>query len=212
MKKILFLDTLATGLNPERCAIYNVGGILCEETLETMTEIRRFDLRLRPWEGARVTDNSLWVGGVRRSDLVQYPPQDTVFAAFFKLLESAVAIDNPRDKIYLSGFNASAFDAPFIRNWFFRNDCSRFRDCFFVQTVDLMTLSAFALMNERENMPDFHLETAARFLGVSPTKGERYSCLDNAETCLKIYMALKERLLTSPPNEWIRTEEILKNE
>lgn len=211
MNKILFIDTLTTGINPERCAIYRIGGILCEETVTSIKEVRRFDLSVRPFEGARIMENSLWVGGVTRSDLIGFPVHQNAFADFYRIIEEHINVKNAKDKLYLCGFNVSSFDEQFLKNWFVRNGNSRFRDCFYVQTIDLMSIAAFAMMNFRSDMPDFHLETAAKALGVYPTKGSSYSCLDNAETCLKMYVALKERLGTGKPDGWAPIERVFTN-
>ena len=90
MNKILFIDTLATGVHLERCAIYRIGGILCTENVNEIKEVRRFDFAVRPFSGARIAENSLWIGGVTRSTLAGYPPQEAAFADFYKLLEDAV--------------------------------------------------------------------------------------------------------------------------
>lgn len=210
MSKILFIDTLTTGIHQERCAIYRIGGIVCEENVNAIREGIRFDLAVRPFAGARIVENSLWVGGVSRSDLVAYPTQEAAFADFYKILEDSINVKNSRDKMYLCGFNV-AFDVPFLKNWFLRNGNSHFRDCFYIQDIDLMSVAAFAMMNFRESMPDFHLETAAKALGVTPTKGQRYSCLDNAETCVKMYIALKERLSAGKPEGWTPGTRVFKN-
>lgn len=211
MNKILFIDTLATGVHLERCAIYRIGGILCTENVNEIKEVRRFDFAVRPFSGARIAENSLWIGGVTRSTLAGYPPQEAAFADFYKLLEDAVNVKNVKDKLYLCGFNVSAFDAPLLKNWFLRNENGRYRDCFYMQTIDLMSIAAFALMNFRSDMPDFHLETAAKNLGINPTKSARYSCLDNAETCIKMYVELKRRLGSGNPGGWIPLERVYKN-
>lgn len=211
MKKILIIDTLATGLNTERCAIYKIGGIFCEDNPGMIKEKTRFSLAVRPFEGARIIENSLWVGGVGRRNLVGYPPQEEAFADFIKLIENHINVRNANDKLYICGFNVAAFDSILIKNWFYRNDDPRFRDCFFVQTLDLMSIAAFALIGERDNMPDFHLETVARYLGVTPTKNENYNCLDNAETCLKMYRELKARLGTGERGEWEPLERVYSN-
>lgn len=211
MNKILFIDTLTTGLNPERCAIYRIGGIICEESAGGIVEKQKFDIFSRPFEGARIMENSLWVGGVTRSNLIYFPEQKSAFDDFFRLVSESVNLRNSKDKLYIAGFNTSSFDAPFIRNWFTRNGNQRFRDCFYVQTLDMMSLSAFALINERGNMPDFHLETTARFLGVSPARGERYSCLDNAATCLEMYKTLKTRLHVGDSRRHVGTDSLFTN-
>ena len=211
MNKILFIDTLTTGLNPERCAISRIGGVLCKDGPCSMEEAVRFDIVARPFEGARIVDSSLWVGGMTRSRLIYFPEQRQAFRDFMSIVQQNIDIRDPKDKIYIAGFNASSFDVPFIRGWFTRNDNTRFRDCFHVQTLDIMSLAAIALMNERRTMPDFHLETAAKFLGVTPVKRESYSCLDNAMTCVAMYRVLKQRLAVGEDKEYKSTDRLIVN-
>lgn len=211
MDKIIFIDVLTTGMDSKRCALYAIGGIICENTAENTKEIQRFEMKICPWDGAKIYENSLWIGGITRGDLIRYPKEADSLEQFIKMISPHVNVKNPNDKLYLAGFNASSFDQPFIREWFERNGNNNFRNYFYVQTLDLMSLSAFALLPERKGMSDFYLKTVAKFLGVTPTTNEKYNCIDNAETCLKMYRVLKERLKTGLHGEDTRTENIYKN-
>jgi hypothetical protein len=211
MNKILFIDTLTTGMDTKKCAIYAIGGIFCEDYPNETKETLRFEFRMRPHDGARISDNSLWVGGIERSNLLRYKKEEDVLMEFIQTLDEKVDIKNPNDKIYVAGFNSSAFDMPFIREWFERNGNGHFRDYFHIQTIDLMSLSAFALMGERNQMPDFHLETAARFLNVNSVIGEKYDCVNNAITCLNMYRTLKMRFNKGIIGKTDITKEYKKN-
>lgn len=194
MCKILFIDTFTTGLDTNRCAIYRFGGVMCNTNATTMKENVRFEFNIRPWSGARIIDNSLWLGGVSKSDLIRFSPQEEVFKAFIGMLDENIEVKNPKDKAFIAGFNASAFDVPFLKNWFKMNGKENFRDYFYVQTIDLMSIAAFALVNERSSMSDFYLESTARALDIETEKNEKKSCLENALLCMKIYRKLTERL------------------
>lgn len=194
MNKILFIETQATGIDSSRCAIYKMAGIICEETITGLKETKRFDYYVSPFEKARVEDKALWLGGVTRAELSLYESEGEVFKRFLTLLDNTVNVRDPKDKIYICSFSASSYDVPFLKNFFLRNGSQRFRDYFYVQTLDLMCLAAFALINEREGMPDFHLETTAKFLGVAPEHTRSYDTIVNAETSLEIFKALKIRL------------------
>lgn len=211
MNKILFLDTLTTGLSLERCSIYRIGGVLCKETPFGLEEIKRFDICSRPAPGARIIDNSLWVGGMTRAKLAYLPEQEKAFSDFMKIIEENINLKNPKDKIYLSGFNTSAFDMPFLRNFYNDNKSEDFRNCFYMQAIDLMNLAAFVLINEREGMSDFHLETTAKMLGISPVRNAKYSPLDNVETCIKMYLELKKRYFHCGELKYTKTTELFKN-
>lgn len=208
MNKILFIDTMTTGANTERCALIEVGGIYVEGD----SEVKRFDFRFRPNPYARIYDESLWIGGITRADLARFPEEGDAFKAFLSFLDSLVNLKDRNDKLYLCGFNAAARDSEFIKELFRRQESRQYRNYFHMQVIDLAGIAAFALMEERTGMPDFSLETASRFIGVTPTVRETYNCVDNAETCLKMYSRLRIRLHLNPGEvEFRHSNEIVKN-
>lgn len=211
MNKILFIDILTTGTNPQKCGIYAIGGILCEDTISEMKEIKKFEFRMRPFEGARIIDNSLWIGGVTRSNLLYFKKEDEVLSAFTGLLSECVNLSNPEDKVFICGFNTSVFDVPFLKEWYERNGNRRFRDCFHMQSIDLMSLSTYALMSERRAMREFNLTSVARKFGILSKMSETYLCLDNVETCIQLYRKLKEHFKTGAYGEYIRIDKIITN-
>lgn len=207
MNKILFIDTVTTGMNPEKCSIYRIGGIYVENGVEA----KRFEFRMRPFRNARIAEQSLWISGESRSSLLNYKEESEAFKDFVSFLDTIVSVKNPNDKLYIAGFNVAAFDIPFLREMFHRNGNERFRDYFHVQAIDLMCLAAFALMRVRSSMPDFHLETAARFLQVTTIIGDDYSCIVNAKVCLDMYRKLEERFGLSECDDITITKDIIKN-
>lgn len=194
MNKILFIDLLTTGNNPQKCGIYAMGGSICADTQSQTREIKRFEYRIRPFDDARISDNSLWLGGMTRSQLLYFRKENEVLESFIGILSEAVKLTDPTDKLFICGFNTTAFDMPFLKEFFDRNGNKNFRNFFHMQSIDLMTLSAYALMNERTSMTDFNLETVARKTGIITRLSEKYSCSDNVETCISLYRKLKENL------------------
>lgn len=211
MNKILFIDLLATGTNPIKCGIYAIGGILCEDNLSEIKELERFEFRIKPYEGARIVDNSLWIGGVTRGDLLKYENENETLDRLVALLSRHVDFSNPEDKVFICGFNSAAFDLPFMKELYERNGNKRFRDCFHLQTIDVMTLSAYALMSERNQMREFNLSSVSRKLGIVGKTSEYYTCLDNAQTCAMIYRKLKERLKTGEFGDYVSADNISTN-
>ena len=211
MNKILFIDILTTGLNPQKCGIYAIGGILCEDTQSVIRETKRFEFRLRPSDGARIIDNSLWLGGITRSHLLYYQREDEVLKAFVDIMSEAVNSSDPEDKIFICGFNCTTLDMPFLKEWYERNGNKRFRDCFHMQTIDLMSIATYALMSERHTMREFNLSTVSRKLGIVAKTSEHYACMDNVETCIQIYRKLKERLGRGEGGEHLVCDESVTN-
>lgn len=187
MNKILFIDTMTTGMNQSQCCIYRLGGIITEDGAER----QRFELRMCPPRGAKIFENSLYITGETKGGLLRYPDEKTVLDDFIRIISKYVNLRNPLDKIYIAGFNVASFDIAFLREWFRRNGNETFRNYFHMQTIDLMSIAAYHLMDERNRMDDFHLETVARYLGVPFEGGRSYDCLANAKLCLDIYRKLK---------------------
>lgn len=210
MYKILFIDTFATGLDAERCAIYRIGGVVCNADATAMREKVRFEFNVRPTAGARISDNSLWIGGVSKSDLLRYARQEDAFDRLLELLDAEVNVRNPKDKMFVAGFNAAAFDVPFLKNWFRINGRQNYRDYFYVQTIDLMSIAAFALAGERKGMTDFCLGSAARALGVGDGHSGGTSPLENALLAMDIYRALVGRLNSGDIESVERTDEVIR--
>lgn len=211
MNKILFIDTLTTGPFPSKCGIYAIGGSVCEDTQTETRELKRFEFRMRPFEDARIIDKSLWLGGMTRSQLIYFKKEAEVLEDFVKMLSDVVKVSDPADKIFLCGFNTSAFDMPFLKEWFDRNENRNFRNVFHMQSIDLLSVSAYALMEERTAMKEFNLDSVARKLGILTKVQERYSCLDNVAACIGIYRKLKERLGMGEWGSFTESGELIVN-
>lgn len=209
MNKILFLDTVTTGMGPEinRYGIYRFGGIYTEDGVEK----ERFEFKLRPFSGARMVDSSLWITGESRSGLIYCEDEASAFARFTDLLDRHVNVKNAADKICIAGFNAMSVDIPFLKEMFKRNSNPHFRDYFRYQGIELMSVCALALMKNRVELPNFHLDIAARTLGILPTRGEQYSCIDSAKTCLDMYRKLSIQFGLEPCRDLTVTHNLTKN-
>lgn len=207
MNKILFIDVLSTGMDVKRCAIYRIAGIYTEDGQEK----KRFDFQVRPFPGARISDQSLWVGGVDRAILANYPEQNKAFSKFIDMLNTFVEVRNARDKMYLAGFNTATMDAPFLLQWFNINQNERYRDYFHMQIIDMMTIAGFALMDKRKNMQDFKLESVAKQLNIYPGEGDTSDCIQNAKISLDIYRYMRTEFGLEQYNDTSECDDVLKN-
>lgn len=207
MKKILFVDCLTTGMNTERCAIYNLSGIYTEDGVE----VKRIDLHIRPFPGARINDQSLWIGGVNRATVAAYPEQEKGFQTLIEFLDQCVDVRNSHDKIYIAGFNSAAFDMPFLWELFRRNGNERFRNYFHMQVLDVMSVAAFGLLDKRRAMPDFKLESVARELGIEPDTQTVGNGLQNARTSLEIFWKLQQNFGLWEFSDFSEAEQTVKN-
>lgn len=207
MKKIIFLDTVTTGTHPERCGIYRLGGIYTEDGIER----KRFEFRMRPFPNARINDESLYITGETRASLTCYSAEKDVFGQFIKFLDGIIDVRNARNKAYIAGFNVSSMDIPFLKEWFRKNGNEHFRDYFYVQNLDMMNIAAFALVEVRDSMPNFHLETVARFLEIRTRNLAQYDCIKNAKVSLDIYRKLQTQFGLSMCQDTTETKDTCKN-
>ena len=189
-QKILYLDAVTTGYNPNRHSIYRIGGIIEADGIET----KRFELKVRPWNDSPIASASLWISGETRTSVETFPEQAAVFAKFIEIINSQVDLYDMNDKMYIASFNASQNEIPFLKAWFNRNHNTHFADYFHLQGLDLGVIASFALMDKRKWLRNFHEQTVAEYLGVRRRASREFSCLDGARTSLEMYHALRVSL------------------
>lgn len=206
-KKILFLDAVTTGYNPDRHCIYRLGGIFTENGQET----GRFELKMQPPKDALIAEDALRVTGETRSGLMKYPQQDEAFGLFLNILDGKVNQYDMDDKLYIGGFTASMVEFPFVKKWFVRNGNRNFRNYFCYQTIDVSTLAAFALMDEPVGGKGFQLWNVAERLGIDPTVSGEFSCLDDCRTSSEIYRKLRVRFHMEEGADAPVFNEVIKN-
>ena len=125
--------------------------------------------------------------------LGKYPLPEDTYKKFEALLSSHVNKYNKGDKLFFIGYNAK-FDSDFVRQFMSLNNNKYYGSYFWNPYIDLMTIAASQLMNERDSMPDFKLATVARMLGLD-VDNER---LHDAEYDIYITMRIYSRLLQKP--------------
>ena len=108
--------------------------------------------------------------------------------------ETKIDVHDPKDKFYIAGFNAAAYDAAFLKELFRRCESRQFRNYFQIQVIDLASIAAFVLMDERDSLPDFSLATVASHFGIETQMSGGHDCMATAELSRKLYNALKSKL------------------
>lgn len=207
MKKILFIDTLTTGMNTERCAIYRIGGIYTEDGVEK----KMFDFKSKPFDSAKINDTSLWLSGETRSSLLDFPEERKAFGGFIEFLDSCVNVLDADDKIYIGGYNCSCFDMPFIIEWFRRNGNDQFRNYFHVQCFDTMNISLMLLADKRGSMESYTQDCVADALGIEHDIDEKNFCIKNARLSYDIWKKLCKEFGLDLNENNERTDMIIKN-
>ena len=144
MKKLIYIDTETTGLDPKKAVIHQLAGII--EIDGTVKE--EFDFRIKPYsDDPEINDKALEVSGVTREDIAQYEGSLESFYKFKSLLKEYVDPFNKNDKFIVVGYNCHAFDMQFLREfWRIHND--KYFGSFFHQLpIDVLLLISYLNQN-----------------------------------------------------------------
>ena len=161
MSKNIFIDTETTGLDASKCAIFQLAGII-----EIDGKIKdRFNLQMKPFEGAILSPDALKVTKMTEAVLNTYPSQTLKYQEFIQILNKHVDKYNKLDKFTIVGFYVH-FDTEYLRRFFERNNDKFYGSYFWSNSIDISTIAGLALMNERSSLANFKLTTVAKYLGI----------------------------------------------
>lgn len=188
----IFYDTETTGINHKQHSIHQLAGLVEVDG----KVVEQFNLRARPHPKAKVDAAALRIGNTTLEELQKHPSQADMQLDFVRLLKRYVDNFDKKDKIVLIGYNNRHFDDDFLRTLFYLNNDSYFGAYFWANTIDVMVLASEYLEAERHDMPNFKLETVAKWLGVTPeNEGETWhDALWDAKTTREIYRKVTNRV------------------
>lgn len=170
MAKVIYLDVETTGVNFGKDSIHQIAGLI-EIDGEVIEE---YNIKMKPYHFDLLPDDYVTpVGGITKEMMQDYTTQEQGFKQFGILVSKYVDRYVKTDKMFVAGYNCQSFDMSFVRQWFLRNGSSFFGSFFYSHSIDAMLLASYFLMNERDKLDNFKLETVAKYLGVS-VEGEGY--------------------------------------
>lgn len=185
--KLLFFDLETTGLDPASCAIHQLSGMVVIDGEER----ERFNLFIKPHEGAVIDQSALALRGLTREILSLHTSSAEAHKEFIKILRHYVNPFDKGDKFYLVGFNSRSFDEPFLRKWFERNDNNFYGSFFWQIGFDVMVLAAEHLKHSLPSMPNFKLHTVAAQLGLTVDATKLHDALYDIELTQSIYNSIQ---------------------
>lgn len=185
--KLIFLDIETTGIPCPASGLIQLSGII-----EVDKEIRdTFDFHIQAFPNDAISDEALAVNGVTREELKQFTEPAAVFREFVGLLGRHVDRYDRSDKFHMIAYNAK-FDADHLRAWFEKNGDTYFGSWFWHPALDVMALTAAALMEKRSAMPNFKLPTVAQTLGLEVDEEKTHSAMYDVELTRCLYLRLLE--------------------
>lgn len=184
--KILFYDVETTGLEPGKHSIHQISGLIEIDG----AHIESFDIRMRPHPKARIEVEALKVAGLTEADIMINPYSQKEGHVFLKkIIAKHVNIYDPKDKMFIVGFNNRSFDDHFLFKWFLLQG-DNFVGSLFWFGLDTMPMALAALMPRRHLLPSFKLKRVALELGIEVDNDRLHDSLYDAELTRKIYNTL----------------------
>jgi DNA polymerase-3 subunit epsilon len=160
-KKILWIDTETSGLDPKKNDPLIISGIV-EINGEVYSE---FTVKSAPIEWDSVSRKALKVNGITLEELAEFPKPDRALELFKKKLGDYVNKFNKEDKFYIGGYNVR-FDLNFMSEWFKKQDDKYFGSWFNWKMVDVMSLLHTLDFRGVFTFKNYKLKTITESLGI----------------------------------------------
>lgn len=188
--KILFYDVETTGLHYWKHSIHQIGVVI-----EIDGEVKEIlDLKVAPYETAKIDEAALKVSGVTESQIKAYPPQSAAHKQLLDVMAKYVDKYDKKDKFYLAGYNNASFDNQFLQAFFRQCGDDYMMSWFWAGSHDVMVMASVALAERRQTLKDFKLVTIAQELGIQVDAERLHDGLYDIEITRQIYHALAPRL------------------
>lgn len=186
MIKKFFCDLETGGLIPKKNAVLEIGGIV-----ECAFKEESFHFQCQPFKDDKVEQGALDVNKLTLEKIKTFPHAVDVHKRLIKLLSGYVDRFNREDKLFFIAYNAD-FDSQFLREFFKKAGDKYYGSYFFHPPIDVMGLAAKHLMKDRASMPDFHLSTVAKHMGIEVEEEETHSAMYDIKLTRELYYKLEE--------------------
>lgn len=184
--KLLFFDTETTGLRYWKDGIHQISGCI-----DIDGEIKEtFDFKVQPNPKAEISDEALAIAKVTREQIANYPPMETVFSEFIKMLGKYVNKNDETDNFYLVGFNNSSFDNNMLRAWFKQNGGEKYSSWFWSNCFDVFVMATPYILNQRPKMKSCNLFNVAKALGIEVNEKKLHDAFYDNEITRAIFYKL----------------------
>lgn len=183
MRKLFYFDVETTGLDAKTNAIHQLSGAI--EIDGKIVE--KFNFKIKPFEGAVITEDALKIAGVTAEQINGYTPENEVYSDFIAMLSKYCNRYDNKDKFFLVGFNNASFDNQFLREFFLRNNDDYFGSWFWSGSLDVFILATQKLIDVRHTMKDSKLRTVAETLGIKIDESKLHDAMYDIELTYRIY-------------------------
>lgn len=191
VKKILWVDTETTGLDPDKNEITQLSCIYEEDGVEK----DRFNCFMAPERTEYTTTEALAVQGKTLEEVLSYPSKQMGFVQFVVgFLEKHVNRFDPNDKMFIFGKNVE-FDKKFLYNLFCERGNKYFHSYFHKNCFSLEHLAILLQVRGLLEVNNLKLITLAQECGYSFP--DAHDARADVEMTRRVYANYMERLLNS---------------
>lgn len=192
MKKILWLDTETTGLNPKVHGLREVAFIIEIDGVEAEKGVFKINPFSYTSKNVEIDDYALSISNVTVSELLTYDRSSYCFKEFMNVLTKYVNVNDKDDVFVIAGYNVS-FDVGFIKAWFREMGLSdSYKGLFHYKNLDVfplvITLKHLGLIDT----VDDKLKTICDYFNI---KLDAHKAISDIEATKKLYELIVNRFI-----------------
>lgn len=197
--KRLWLDLETTGLSHTTHSIIQLAALF---EIDGKVEVE-LNLKMRPMLDRQISPDALEKTGKTVDELDTYPHPSIQFEKFEKKLAYYVNKFDKFDKFVLSGYNISAFDDLFLRQFFIDNAKTKkdrryggyYGSWIYWPKCDVQTFVAEHIITYNLNLPNFQLETVCKHFNIAI---DAHDALSDIRATRQLYQILRYSLPMQP--------------
>lgn len=186
--KQIFCDTETTGTDSTKHGLFMIGGII---RIDDQVK-EEFKLYCDVFTEDEFSDEAMKKHGYSPEQIALLPDPFETYQKLIAILGKYVDKYSKQDKYHFIGYGAE-FDNKFLRRWFESCGDKYFGSWFWHPWIDVMSLAAESLKNERHKMPNFQLTTVAEQLDISIDVEEAHDALYDAKLTMAVYDKIKAK-------------------
>lgn len=184
--KNLYLDLETTGPDKNRHAIYQVAG--CIE-IDGRVDVE-FQYLMRPHEGYSWDRMAALKTGAEQALIETYPPASEFHNEIQELMGRYVDKYDTKDKFNLIGYWCQ-FDYDFLWKLWERMNDPYLGSWFFIPLIDVAVLTAYNLMDRRNQLKNFKLGTVCQHLGIDFNPEEAHDALYDIRKTRELFQLVR---------------------
>lgn len=185
--KTIFLDTETTGLDTDKCGVYQIAGII---DVDNKT-VEEFDISCSLFPGDIIEQEALDKGEITIEEIAAFQRPQKAFIELSKILRKHIDQYDPTDKFIALAYVAD-FDNRVLRRFFKKNNNDYFGSFFWHPWIDIFNLAAYIWQDKRHEFENFKLGTVAKYCGIDFREDALHDAMCDVRIARELYYKLTE--------------------